>query len=425
MMILALLFRALPESLVPLAAKLLDLVFWYGSLALVYLMMGRLTSDIRARRLATVLAGLVPGSAYNATVGMESSLFGFAVLAAVLLATHEGGDLMLGVVLGLGCWLRPEGFVVALLLLLVRAWHAPSLRRSILTLIPLVLIAGALLFFHHHATGYWLPASGRARILAGQRESWALGPLSLSWKPLRLLAAYLPLSIGWLYGCWWIARRRLPSENRPILILAATISVTFIVLYSTVLGAAHLGRYLIFVMPFVVAIAVLAAQAWAASRSRALRVGALALASLWLAAVFAVEAFQRRALGLPSELTHAMRAPAERAHFSDHLEALLGHPTKRPIVLALHEVQLRDWLDDRFVVRSLDGRIDPLLLRYADGRRIDHVAYLRDRGVDFLLTSIDGLDALAVGESARVGGVSFLRLQGDPPSLPSIFRVER
>jgi hypothetical protein len=448
MVVLALLFRAIPEAQLPVAVKVLDLLFWYASLGLVYLMMGRLTSDLRARRLATIAAGLLPGSTYNATIGMENGLFGCVVLLAVLLAIRLRwfesktvpitGELAIGVVLGCGCWLRPEGFVVAALFFLVRWWRAPSLLGSLGSLVPLLLLAVALLHFHHAHTGYWLPASARARILLGQQEAWHVGPLFVSWKPLRLLALYFPLSALWLIGCWWIARNRLPCEDRGALGFAAIASLLFFLLYSTVLGAPHLGRYLIFVMPLVVVIAVLAArQIWTtwSTRTSALKVSAVALASLWLGAVWTWEVVERRELGARSELAHAMRAPADRASVSDRLEALLGHPTKRPIVVALQEVQLRYWLDDRFVVRSLDGRTDPLLLQYSDGNRFDHPRYLRDRGVDFVLAtpnynrdpkawSLARLQELQVGETARVEGLSLVRLAGDASLTPWIFRVQ-
>jgi hypothetical protein len=102
----------------------------------------------------------------------------------------------------------------------------------------------------------------------------------------------------------------------------------------------------------------------------------------------------------------------------------------------MEEVQMRYWLDDRFVVRSLDGRTDPLLLRYAAADRFDHVGYLRDRGVDFLLGtpsynrdprpwSLARLEQLQVGETTHVEGLSFLRMAGDSSILWPIFRVQK
>ena len=461
MLALMALFRLMPENVVPLAVKVIDVLFWYGSLGLVALLMAHVTSNRRLVGLAVLLAGLLPGSAYNATTGMESGLFAFSVLLTVVCAIRLHwfdsipdasvvGDVAIGVLLGCACWLRPEGFVVAALFHLVRWWQAlveraslsVVLRRSIVSCVPLVVLVGALLLFHHSETGYWVPGSGRARILAGQLDSWQIGPILVYWKPLRLLALYAPLSFFWLLGCWWVARNRLRSSHRPALVLAALMTLSFFCLYSIVLGAAHLGRYLVFVMPFVVVIAVLAAgQVWATwprvtSRDAALKASVFGLFAVALAVVMAAEVVQRRALGEQTELRNAMHATADRARFSDHMESLLGHPDKRPIVLAVQEVDRRYWLDDRFVVRSLDGRTDPALLRYAAGGNIDHVSYLRDRSVDFLLEtpnynrdrtawSLSRLESLKVGEVTHVDGLSFLRLAGDPKGWTYIYRVER
>jgi hypothetical protein len=341
-------------------------------------------------------------------------------------------ELVIGVLLGVGCWLRPEGFVVAGLFHLVRGWRG---TRTLTSALPLGLLAGALLLFHHHETGHWVPASGRARMLSGHLEAWQLGPLFVSPKPMRLLALYLPLSGFWLLGCWWLLRDHLQSAERRVLILSACISLSFFALYSTVLGAAHLGRYLIFVMPFVVIPAVLAAaEVW--RQWPKLRAPLFTLAALWMLVIFGIEIAKRRHLGAAAEIMHAMNAPADRAGFSDRVYALLGQPAKRPIVLGLQEVQMRYWLDDRFLVRSLDGRTDPELLRHADRGGIDHAGYLRARGVDFVLEtpnynrdptrwSLARLEQLQVGASTRAGGVTFTRLAGDPSLIGWIFQVTR
>ncbi|MGH9889106.1 MAG: hypothetical protein ACREBE_26470, partial [bacterium] len=354
MLMLVPLFQLFPEGIVPVAVKILNVLFWYGSIGLVALLMRQLTSDRRLLMLAAVIAGLLPGSAYNATIGMESGVFGFAVLLTVVLAvrlrwfdaaatTTELSDVTIGVLLGCGCWLRPEGFVIAALFYLVLVWHMVSVHarwsrilwRAVVSAIPLAALAGGVFWFHHQQTGYWLPASGRARVLAGHLESWKIGPIFVSWKPLRLLALYLPLSSCWLLGCWWIARKRLVSAQPPVLLLAAGVSLLFFALYSTVLGSAHLGRYLIFVMPFVVVIAVLAAgHIW---QARLLKAPSFALLALGLLTVWGAEMVMRRQLGASTELLHAMHASDDRARFSDSVESLLAHPAKHPIVLGLQE----------------------------------------------------------------------------------------
>ena len=116
-----------------------------------------------------------------------------------------------------------------------------------------------------------------------------------------------------------------------------------------------------------------------------------------------------------------MRGPEERGAFSEELFNRLGRPDDLPIIVALQEVQVRYWLDSRFVVRSLDGRVDPVLLSYATGDGIDHIGYLDNRGVQFLLDapnynrdpnlwSLNRLRDMKVGEVRSHGGLTFSRL---------------
>ncbi len=70
--------------------------------------------------------------------------------------------------------------------------------------------------------------------------------------------------------------------------------------------------------------------------------------------------------------------------------AALDHPRKRPVVVALVEIQARYSVDDRFVIRSLDGRTDPRFLDFVRGDWVDYEAYLRTTGVDFVTKNAGG-----------------------------------
>jgi hypothetical protein len=126
-----------------------------------------------------------------------------------------------------------------------------------------------------------------------------------------------------------------------------------------------------------------------------------------------------------------MKAPAERQTFSDALFNQLGQPKEIPISVAMQEVQARYWLDERFVVRSLDGRVDPVLLNHATNDSVDHIAYLRERNVRYLLDtpsynrdpapwSLRRLNKLQPGDSSTREGVTFLRLPNYQPVQPKV-----
>ena len=136
-----------------------------------------------------------------------------------------------------------------------------------------------------------------------------------------------------------------------------------------------------------------------------------------------------------SSLWRSMQAPLEREAFSDELFNQLGKPETLPISIALQEVQARYWLDQRFVVRSLDGRVDPVLLDYADSDGIDHAGYLKERKVQFLLDtpnynrdpqrwSLKRLNSLKPGEKVSQGGVAFSRLEIDRSALERASKAE-
>jgi hypothetical protein len=218
----------------------------------------------------------------------------------------------------------------------------------------------------------------------------------------------------------------------------ALLAGCFFVLYSTALGSAHLARYMIFVMPPFVLVSVLGARwLWELPGTMPFVPGgrpgraAVFVFAAALCVVFGIETRARLELGTNDELRRAMRAPSERKSYSDSLYAALGAPTELPIVVAAGEVQMRYWLDDRFVVRSLDGRTDPKLLQFVTRNRFDHIGYIKACNIRFLLStenenrdpgawSLAELDKLAPGESVMREGLAFRRLPGSQP----IFRVD-
>ena len=205
MLFIASLFKISPGILVPAIVKTSNLFLWYGLILLVYLTAKRLFGDRRWALAAAMASGLMPGSVYNSTIGMENGIFGFVVFLWVYLAylwswfstnrdenRSTRSELTLGIILGLSCWLRPEGFIVAAIALLYRAISSGGRRedltdillRSTVFLMPFVILSGVLAYFHHSQTGFLLPASGLSRILMSNVAlgSLPLGPIVVSAK---------------------------------------------------------------------------------------------------------------------------------------------------------------------------------------------------------------------------------------------------
>lgn len=463
MLLVAAAFRVFPDILVPASLKLANLLFWYGLLWVFFLTARRLLSSTGWAVLATLAAGLLPGSVYNATIGMENGIFAFIVFLWVYLAirarwflTSPGiaqpsrKELGLGALMGLACWIRPEGLIVAVIALSYRTIgsvqsknrFALTMKRSAVFLLPFAAVTGCLAYFHWSQTGYLIPTSGLSRILMSNvaSDSFSLGPIFVSTKFSVRLAAYFPLTFLWLLANWALLKRLGAHEESDgsVGFLVLLFWAAFI-LYSTILGSLHLSRYVIFAMPAMVLVGMMAAKwMWEGNPPKERLVSyaprcVLAVFVLALGGVFLLETNLRTQLDAQTSLWKSMSAPGERESFSNELYQQLGQPQELPISIALQEVQARYWLDDRFVVRSLDGRVDPRLLSYAGNSGIDHVGYIRDRKVRFLLDtpnynrdldvwSLRSLDELPPEASISHQGLTFSRLS---PSRSSQRTVPR
>jgi hypothetical protein len=456
MLLLASFFRMAPETWVPAVVKLVNILFWYGLLIVFFLIARRLSGSTVWASIATLAAGLLPGSVYNSTIGMENGIFGFLIMLWVYLAMRSGwfksasaigsswrSELALGAVMGVACWVRPEGFVVAAIALSYRALlslssrpvFAVAMARSAVFLAPFLVLTIGLGYFHYSQSGYLLPASGLSRILMSNiaADSWQIGPLFFSTKFTVRLLQYFPLTIFSFVGTWLLLRGSggFSRESRDVLWFLVLLFWIFFILYSTVLGSVHLSRYVIFTMPGLALLAMVGAKwVWdhwyiAGGLKLAYGIGAMMAAFAFaLGGVFIIETELRLRLDSQASLWKTIRAPKEREVFSDALFRQLGEPEMLPINIGLQEVQVRYWLDRRFVVRSLDGRVDPTLLDHATRDGVDLVGYIKDRDIAFLLAtpnynrdralwSLKELNRLNPGESLEHRGLTFSRLPVD------------
>jgi hypothetical protein len=466
MLLIAGFFKAAPDVWVPAMIKATNLIFWYGLIVVVFMAAKTLLRSTRWAVIASLAAGLLPGSAYNATNGMENGIFAFLIMVWVLVAMRSGWfrplgswqgsysmDLVLGALLGLACWFRPEGFVVAAIALGFRAALSLGSRpnftelmvRSAVFLVPFIVFAGSLAYFHWSQTGHLIPTSGSSRILMSNLHSDTLraGAILFSPKMTIRLAQYFPLTLPALLGAWLVVKGRGNlGDSRQTIGFLVVLFWTFFVLYSFVLGSVHLSRYIIFSMPALVLVAAVGAKwalgAWHWPERPYLKYAPALTAAILVVAlvgVYSAETNLRLKLDSQSSLWRSMQAPKEREAFSNELFDQLGRPATLPVSVALQEVQARYWLDQRFIVRSLDGRVDAVLLDHANNAGIDHVAYLKQRQVHFLLNtpnynrdsrlwSLEGLDGLKSGEVVTQSGVTFSRLDVDRSALERVSQEE-
>lgn len=444
MVLVALLDRVLMPWFVPYAVKFIDYVCWLGMICLSHKAGTILIRHRHAGPATAFLVTLFPGSTYNSLVGMEAPVFGVIVLGWFVRSTKRGWlnpkrqadfDPVAVALLAAACWLRPEGLVLAGVALVARAWTVLAGSGKLSQRIALIglemgcvaIAALAVIAFQRIQTGHWLPSSGLSRVLFGSQHGLQWGLLIVNTKVAERLIQYAPLTILWLAGSPVLLRQALRdglSAGLPVLV-----SWLFFAAYSTALGSAHLARYLVFVMPFyaltaVAGLAHVGGEDGSGSR-RAIWWWRLSVttAIAWMVGVFGVEMYLRFNLGDPLEILAVQRAAGDRRMVSDEMLVRLGSPSRRPVVLAYQEVQVRYRLDQRFVIRSLDGRTDSLLLTYVHDGNFDHLGYLAARDVDFImeipnynrdrhLWSLASLDALSVNSQITRAGLTIVREPG-------------
>jgi hypothetical protein len=273
-------------------------------------------------------------------------------------------------------------------------------------------MAGTCVAFQYHFTGDVIATSILSRRVLAMPSSIALGPITFDPTFAKRLLIYLPLT-GLFLWSWWRDRVTVRPTERFLRLLFAA----FFVIYS-ITGTPQLARYVIFLMPILVIGAVRGARTlWRNRRSRPV----LAIAVVAIVALDLAEPWYRTRLYGWGLLKNAIAGPARRTERTDKLLADLGGPTQRPIVVATESVQIRYELDERIVVRSLDGRVDRSLLAFVGGEVVDHVGYLGTRRVAYLLQaraynrdrsawSLANLLSLKPGESAQQGGLRFQHL---------------
>lgn len=400
MLLIAVLFRIFSPYLIPLVVKLLNLAAWYLLVFLVWRIGRRLLTSGTLAALVAIVAGMMPGSVYNATTGMENGLFAVFVFAPIVLTLERSGciprrlPMFEGLLWGCAVWLRPEGALAAALWYVVR-WEAlrgqgaggEGKRDWWRSVVTFTILAGAVALFQLAETGTIIPSSARSRIWLASFGSYTFGPLRFDPKFTVRLAAYAPITLAAIIGTYAAFAQNARPGSRWCARYLAVLFWLFFVLYSTVLGAAHLARYAIFLMPALCLLAGIGLEHLMAAgflSGQRLRVGAV-VATFMTVGVFAAETLKRRELGGHDALVEAMHAPAKRSATTDELLHRLGNSAEAPVTIAIGEVQLRYFLDDRIKVRSLDGRTDPLFFSFVKPERVEYVGYLRSAGVNFLL----------------------------------------
>ena len=380
MLLIASYFVLLPDYIVPVALKITNLLAWYGLLALIFLSTRRLMVSTVWAVVATLIAGLIPGSVYNSNIGMENGIFAFMIFLWFYQAMRRNWfcyvdrqyittELLLGSIMGIICWVRPEGAIVAAIAILFRFYISIKERQSkrqivlqnLLFIFPVLLSIILLVSFHYLETGYILPTSGYSRILMSNisPDSYQVGTFYFSSRLSERLLAYFPITGFGLLTFWLVLTRRITLDTNyyAVTFLLFMFAAGF-AFYSTFIGSVHISRYVIFLMPALVIVGIFGVRwLWQYHKQESsikpvMIRGTIIALGICLTVVFIYETTLRLNLDSQNSLIKTMKAPSERQITSDALYAFLGEPSDLPIALALQEVQLRYWFLRHLVIRK-------------------------------------------------------------------------
>jgi len=281
-----------------------------------------------------------------------------------------------------------------------RAGLWPVAHLLILILLIAAIIPLPWFMYQYSVTGSFLTDSSMARLYNGRMGAMMLIPDLLYLHPKALVSlgsAFLPLTLGFVVTAARLAqdlwqakvnRLRLYREEFPK-IAAVTLVIAGTAFYTFIVGAEAFGRYFLPLFPFffLAGVAGLATvYRWLATGGhRRLALAVVALAALFLAATSTLDAYRRLVPGrfLPERALDVLYGPAHLHYYSPNVPLLVATPARRSeftagflhdlslpatarVSIAVTEVQLRYFLDERVTVLSLDGRTSANVLHYVN-----------------------------------------------------------
>lgn len=383
----------------PLALKVASALCWAGVSYLLWKVVADIWQWTPWKR-AILLAIWLSNTALivNALGGLENVLSAVQLLLVYLVCVRGVRSLSwqqslgLGMLVGWAILTRLDGgffscVCVCSLFMIRLLTGARAERKTIVAQFLLVALVSALCILPWHAyqyslTGHFVSDSAMARLYGGRRTSWPIVEGYLYFHPkalLTLITVFMPVTIGVLlmlhrWGrlvCRSGERVGMQLSETYAIVASVTILGVGILFYTFVVGADQFGRYFVPVFPFFFILGFQGLwtlyeelsdeRRWLATCIVSGTVGFLLLGS-------GLDYYRRIVLRdqYESELMDVVRNHEDRTGYTDRYLARLGVPNARHIRLALMEVQLRFYVDDRIDIISLDGRTSPQLLKYVD-----------------------------------------------------------
>ena len=373
----------------------------------------------------------------NALSGLENILSAVQLLLLYLLTAEFGPRLtpkrsaLLGLLFGWMILTRPDGALLAIVLLsnfalvlILNAQHnrmgVSAAFRKWLPLLAVFIFATLIVLlpwylYQWSITGKIITDSSLARLYSGRQGSIPLGSLFFHPKAtISLATAFLPLAAGALLFGFHLLRQFFQARQRARFWIDNYARTTALLLlsagyhfYSFIVGAESFGRYFLPLYPylFLSGIAGLALLFdWLRGRwlwvAYAFVVGTI----LFMVTASAYDFYRRLGPGRfdPEQVLDVIYGPAHLQYYSPNLWDLIQAPARRQSYtdeliagleltsntasIAVTEVQLRYFLDERVEILSLDGRTSANTLTYFDPKTgvPDFDAFLRRTQPDYI-----------------------------------------
>lgn len=393
---------------VPLAMKAIGVLGLFALCALLYRAARRQGASPPLALVLGTLPMFFPSLPFQALLGMENMLFAASVVLVLQLWLDgsRGGHVRraLGLALLPLFFLRPETALLGACLATLSIAERDARGLVALGIGATATLAAVLAI--EHATGVPLQAPGSLRAAFSRLDGIDLRlfgqPVFLNPKVLQQLAYGAPLAalLAW-------NRKSVRLTRNEAIILAMLYGLPLLLHLFTVFPSTHVSRYFLYANAALLLVFA-RGMARVEVRGQPAAGGILVVLVLLGATVVPYEHLARTAMDMNRvEETIAERRPGFVAANSDALYEALGRPPV-PVVVAGGEVQLRGRLDDRFVVRSLDGVVDHRMADFVRAGGIDQVGYLKARKVAFLVDIADPHrtpPGFSIGQLAALGPV--------------------
>ena len=409
------LFFSIFGYLTPVALKILTFLLWITTVYLLYKIARDIykLSNLMLLFLMAVYATCT-AVVVNALGGLENILSSVQLLLLYLVSIKLLQNfkwkrtVIAGLLLGWTVLTRPDagllGMAIILLLFASKAVSCYKSRNVILQLLlKLILVGFAAIavcipwyVYQYHITGSLITDSSFARLYAGRRGSFELIKGCLYFHPkamVTIATVFFPVFIGFIIASAEIILRFKKSSiefAEKIRGFYAEICVILLLIcglffYSFVVGADHFGRYFLPVFPFFFVFGFKGQQLiydWVSAKNKRLAWVCLIIIMGFLFLGNGLDYYRRivKHHQFNYDLFAVVKAPLGRQDYTDNYLKKLALPLNSNIKIAVMEVQLRYFVDDRVTVESLDGRTSNKILDYIDKNSgiPDFARYLED-----------------------------------------------